>query len=894
MSDLILPGSFDSLFGDMGVTRVKTPPAPKSIGCEACGRQKGCKTPKFPIYGNGAKGILIVSEVPGPQDDEDGIPLAGESGTLLRRELKTHGIDLKRDCWVVFAVRCHDPKNALKTKKELHAAKRQVMACIGFTGRDIQQLSPKVIIASGNLAIQAVLHTRTRGRMSGTLPSAFIGRRIPDQEYKAWVCATESPERVMDQRDWKGSLSHRNLQADIKAAVDLQATPVPEWTEDIRLLRTPKDAIQAIQEARRDCKATGVHLGIDLETSGLKPHRKGHKIACASMAWETPEGQDKAIAFPMFPDPDFLEEWKGILTDPDIEKGAHNHQFEQMWISWLQGFRVAPWGYDSQIDAHIIDCKAPTNLKFCVYTDQGIIGYDDEVDKYLESSKEEEKIHGANAFNQIDKAPIDKLLLYNARDSLYMHRLRRKQIADLKEYRPQIKASRFFLEASEELSISTEWGMCLDETQIEEGDREAAKELERYRSLVMADPIVKAQGPGFSLDSRDDLPRLVYDVCGYKSFDGKRSVDKEHLEDFNQSTEYTFAEDLVMANKYQGIRQFFAQYRKHQADGVLHGVFGLSRAPSFRGNHSDPNLAAVPKRDKISQKFIRSAFKPRPGNVFLEADFSGVEVAGGCCYHKDPVMVKYVTDPTTGMHSDAAMDLFFRDRDWYYNPEGMNSIAKQERQAAKNGFVFPSFYGSSFAKSYLGIWKQIPKETKDHLAKHGIKDKGEIIRDKTGRITKVTGFAAHVKAADEKLWKRFAGYAQWRKDMAAKCDRDGYIELYTGFRCKGPLAFTESGNWQVQGSSYHILLWTYLQVGPIIRGLSGRSSIVLSIHDALVVDAHPDEVEEIARIIKHYGEIKSREHFRWINVPLKMELEISEIDGTWAKMKNYHLPEDQK
>ena len=112
---LILPGSFDALFGDMGVTKVRALPTPKSIGCGACGRLKDCKTPKFPIYGNGAKGILIVSEVPGPQDDEDGIPLSGDSGTLLRRELKAHGIDLKRDCWVVFAVRCHGPKPSWTT-----------------------------------------------------------------------------------------------------------------------------------------------------------------------------------------------------------------------------------------------------------------------------------------------------------------------------------------------------------------------------------------------------------------------------------------------------------------------------------------------------------------------------------------------------------------------------------------------------------------------------------------------------------------------------------------------------------------------------------------------------------------------------------------------------------
>lgn len=876
---LILPGSFDDLFGDMGITTTKIQ-APKGQGCEACGRLDGCKSPKFPIYGHGAKGILIVSEVPGPQDDEDGIPLSGSAGSLLRKELKAHGIDLKRDCWTVFAVRCHGPK----------PTGSQVSNCRGFTTRDIGQLKPKVIIPCGILATQAVLDDRTRGRMSGVEATAFYGYRIPDQEYGAWVCPVEGVNYLQGLRDGTDCLAYRNFSSQVKEAIGLRSTDVPRIPEDIDLLQSPKDAIRAIQEARETCKANGSELGIDLETTGLKPHRKGHRIVCASMTWDTENG-DKAIAFPMFEDNDFLAAWQGILTDPDIDKGAHNHQFEQMWISWLQGFRVSPWGYDSQIDAHILDCQKPTNLKFCVYTGQGIIGYDDDVDRYLSATSEEEKAHGSNAFNQIDKAPINDLLLYNARDSLYMHRLRKVQVSALKGYRPQIKASRFFLEASEELSISTEWGMCMDLNQIEEGDKEAAKLVKFYEDKVMQDPVMQAQGYGFKLSAKGAVARIIYDVCGYKSFDGKRSANKEHVEDFGMSSDYTFADDLVLMSKYKEIRKFFAQYRKHQTGGVVRGTFGLSRAPSFRGNHSEPNLAAVPKRDKISQGFIRSAFKPRPGNVFLEADFSGVEVAGGCCYHKDPVMVKYVTDPTTNMHSDSSMDLFFRERDWYYNPEGMNPIAKQERQAAKNGFVFPSFYGMGFAKSYLGIWKQIPKETKDHLAKHGITDKGEIIRNKTGRITRITGFAAHVKKADEKLWKRFSGYSQWRKDIANDCDRRGYIELHTGFRCVGPLAFTESGNWQIQGSSYHILLWTYLQVGPLIRALSGRSSVVLSIHDALLVDAHPDEVEGIARIIKHYGEIKTREHFKWINVPLKMELEISEVDGTWAKMKNYHLPE---
>lgn len=164
-------------------------------------------------------------------------------------------------------------------------------------------------------------------------------------------------------------------------------------------------------------------------------------------------------------------------------------------------------------------------------------------------------------------------------------------------------------------------------------------------------------------------------------------------------------------------------------------------------------------------------------------------------------------------------------------PGGHEPIAKQERQAAKNGFVFPSFYGSSFAKSYLGIWKQIPQETKDHLAKHGIKDKGEILRDKTGRITKVTGFAAHVKVfIDEKLWKRFSGTpngASTRLLTATVGDtsssaRDSVAAAF-GFHGVGELA--SAGN-----QLPHCFGPTCKRI--IIRGTSGRSSIVCSIHDA--------------------------------------------------------------
>jgi DNA polymerase I-like protein with 3'-5' exonuclease and polymerase domains len=153
-------------------------------------------------------------------------------------------------------------------------------------------------------------------------------------------------------------------------------------------------------------------------------------------------------------------------------------------------------------------------------------------------------------------------------------------------------------------------------------------------------------------------------------------------------------------------------------------------------------------------------------------------------------------------------------------------------------------------------------------------------------------FRLHCKKVDAKIWEeRFGVYGAWKRSTFNEYKRTGYIELKTGFRCLGPLKYTEAINLHVQGSSAHLLFWTLLKTAPLIRGISGRSNIVCTIHDAVVIDAHPDEVDAVVRMVLDYGTQKVREHWPWITMPLRMEAEVSEVDGSWAKMKPYHLEE---
>lgn len=834
----------EDLFGDEFVP-VASPK--KTHGCDSCGRYQHCKSPKFPVYGEGAKGILIISEFPGPSDDASGIPLSGDAGAILHRELRRLGIDLFRDCWTVFAARCYSRDDFGRTENGIRGPKGpELLSCRPMLQADISRLRPKVIVPMGVNSIQGTIGHRLTGRVKGIKPTAFMGTAIPDQEVGSWICPVESPLYLLE-NEKKTDLVDI-FRACLATAVECSKKPLPPIPPlNADVIEDPMQAAGFLVGLAGEAHKHGFEVGFDYETTGIKPHGPGHKIVCASVGWG-----DRCAVFPMFQHPRFLEAWKALLTDPLILKGAHNAAFEAMWTKQILGYWPEGWGYDTCLDAHVIHNNRPTNLKYEVYTRLGILGYDSAMSKYLESEDD-----GCNAFNRILEAPLEDVMKYCAMDSRYMAEVRKLQLEDLRSYRPQMRGSRFLRDASLCLAKTSQWGMRIDSEKMESAYQKLTVEIDAAEKAAYGCPEVVEMGQGFSLSSNKDLGALVAKL-GYKS----KTVDKEFL----KTVDAPFVDHLLESRKLKKARDtYFAQYRRESVGGVIRGTFNLAAARTYRAGHSDPNLANIPKRDAVLKKAIRTIYKPSPGNFLKEYDYGQIEVRIGACYHLDTNMLKYVNDPTTNMHTDAAMDLFFRG-----SPA---EVRKPERQAAKNGFVFPSFYGSNFEQTYLGIWKQIEPETKEHLKTKGIKDKA--------------AFRLHVQKVERILWEeRFPGYAQWKRDIYQDYKRKGFVELKTGFRCLGPMGYTDATNLQIQGSAFHCLLWTILQIEEKVRAISGRSSIVCNIHDAMVLDMHPDDEAEIDRLVWEYGTQRVRQHWPWIITPLVIEAERSKVDGSWAEMEN--------
>jgi hypothetical protein len=303
-------------------------------------------------------------------------------------------------------------------------------------------------------------------------------------------------------------------------------------------------------------------------------------------------------------------------------------------------------------------------------------------------------------------------------------------------------------------------------------------------------------------------------------------------------------------------------------------------------NSSDsPNFQNIPKRDKEAMKIVRQALFPREGHLLMEADYSGLEVRIAACFHKDPVMLRYINDTTTDMHRDMAQQLFLIDK---FNPD--DPTHKLLRGATKNGFVFPEFYGSWYKNCAVGLvcsWGKLPRTGK-WKAGQGIKFENTYLADHliSKGFNSLEKYMQHVKEVENDFWGvRFKEYTKWKERHWKAYQKCGYIDLKTGFRCYGVMAKNDVINYPVQGSAFHCNLWALTQLDKFLREHDYDTRIIGQIHDSIVLDVHPDELQRVSKIIRRITCVELLKAFTWINVPLDVEIDIGKVDASWAEME---------
>lgn len=119
--------------------------------CTRCFLAQGRKK-TVPGEGNPAAQLMFVGEGPGQTEDETGRPFVGKAGELLTRMIEA--IDLRReDVFILNTVKCRPPQNRKPLPEEL-------TACAPYLERQIELVAPKVLVALGATAAEAMLSAR--------------------------------------------------------------------------------------------------------------------------------------------------------------------------------------------------------------------------------------------------------------------------------------------------------------------------------------------------------------------------------------------------------------------------------------------------------------------------------------------------------------------------------------------------------------------------------------------------------------------------------------------------------------------------------------------------------------------------------------------------------------
>lgn len=131
--------------------------------CRACGL---CEQRKQAVPGVGDRKAdwLLVGEGPGAEEDRKGEPFVGPAGKLLDAMLHAIGLERGKGVYIANSVKCRPPLNRTPESHE-------IAACLPFLRRQIDLLQPKIIVALGRPAAQALLNEEVR-------ISAARGRRF--------------------------------------------------------------------------------------------------------------------------------------------------------------------------------------------------------------------------------------------------------------------------------------------------------------------------------------------------------------------------------------------------------------------------------------------------------------------------------------------------------------------------------------------------------------------------------------------------------------------------------------------------------------------------------------------------------------------------------------------
>ena len=264
----------------------------------------------------------------------------------------------------------------------------------------------------------------------------------------------------------------------------------------------------------------------------------------------------------------------------------------------------------------------------------------------------------------------------------------------------------------------------------------------------------------------------------------------------------------------------------------LHSFFHQTITATGRISSTEPNLQNIPTRFELGKQ-LRKVFKPAEGCLYIDADYSQIELRVLASISNDEHMVQAFKHGED-IHKQAASKVF---------NIPIEEVTKEQRSSAK-----AVNFGIVYGISDFGLGEQL-----------------NISRKKA-------------KQYIDQYLEQYSGIKQFMSDIVEKAKEQGYVE--TLFKRRRYIPELKSNNYMVrqfgqraamntpiQGTAADIMKIAMLHVLKELKEKKMKAKIVLQVHDEMLIEAPLDEVEEVKTILKNNMENACK-----LNVPLIAEV----------------------
>lgn len=378
-----------------------------------------------------------------------------------------------------------------------------------------------------------------------------------------------------------------------------------------------------------------------------------------------------------------------------------------------------------------------------------------------------------------------------------------------------------------------ESGFKINKEKLEILDREFCVMIDEISAQIYLEA-----GEEFNINSPKQVAHILFDKLGIKTYNNRKQSTSVHKLD-----EYRYIpiiNNILNYRKLAKIKNTYIDVYKDitaSSGDIIHTTFNQTLTNTGRLSSSEPNLQNIPTRDDIGKNLRKIFVSKFKNGKIISADYNQIELRLLADMSGEEGLINSYKEGED-IHAITASHIFNVPIDQ------VNDIQRREAKAVNFGIIYGiSDYGLS----------QNIKSTREQAKQY--------IDSYFNRYPKVKMFMDNNIAFAQK--NGFAITKFGRKRKIPELESSSYFTRMFGQRV--------AMNMPLQGTASDIIKLAMIKVNDALKSKKLKSQLILQIHDELIIDCSPDEIDVVCEILK-----KEMESVTQLKVPLVVNVGIGD------------------